>query len=59
MKIKNHFMAIAAGFTCLSLLGAVPAAAQDHDEATQNIYRLYNRNTGEHLYTAAAEEKMH
>lgn len=57
MKTKNRFMAIAAGLTCLSLMAAVPVTAQNHNETSQNIYRLYNRNTGEHFYTAAAEEK--
>lgn len=42
----------------MSLLLTTPVLAQDHpDRAGEDIYRLYNENTGEHFYTSASDEK--
>lgn len=49
---------VLAGTCCMSLLLTTPVLAQDHpDRAGQDIYRLYNENTGEHSYTSASDEK--
>ncbi len=49
---------VLAGACCVSLLLATPILAKDQpDRAGQDIYRLYNQNSGEHFYTSSTDEK--
>lgn len=59
MKNKaSRMSSVLAATCCASLLLTTPLLAEDlSDTAGQNIYRLYNENTGEHLYTSASDEK--
>lgn len=50
--MKKNWIAIV--FSAGILLGAMPVHASDE---TVTVYRLYNRNTGEHLYTVNSAEK--
>lgn len=47
------------GFVLAStlLIGSAISSKQAHAEETQEMYRLYNPNSGEHFYTANANEK--
>ncbi len=59
MKSKTSKMSLVlAGICCVSLLRATPLRAEDQPYiAGQDIYRLYNENTGEHFYTSSSYEK--
>ncbi len=49
---------ILAGVCCASSLLSAPVLANDQPAAGgQDVYRLYNQNTGEHFYTQKTDEK--
>ena len=59
MKYKvSKLSTVLAGMGCASLLFTAPVLAQNQpDSSGQDIYRLYNQNTGEHFYTSQPGEK--
>lgn len=55
MKIKNLLLAATTTAT-LGVIGTTAISASASTSAS-NVYRLYNKNTGEHFYTESAYEK--
>ena len=49
--------AVATAVLCGTLLMTVSPAAAQADETYQEMYRLYNPYSGEHFYTADAQER--
>ncbi|MBR6458955.1 MAG: hypothetical protein IKS49_02190 [Actinomycetaceae bacterium] len=60
MNTRGKLCAVLAGFTIVASMACAfdaPNAHAANSEQTQNMYRMYNRISGEHLYTADTRER--
>ena len=54
MRVKPAFLLVAV---CVALLGGLGAPLEARAADTQPMFRMYNRWSGEHFYTASTEER--
>ena len=58
-KSAGIILAIAALVAAVAISCIATSSALADDTNTQEMYRLYNPNSGEHFYTADASERDH